>query len=138
MGLMWNLVNKKNKTFYDLAKGSWHELIGNKDYLTDLEVLKEFVFDDMFNGYDDPNFSDTGESKRDYTDEIAQEMFEFCSDTDLSDLELVSDAGGQLPTGLACRLVLCSPYGSPNFLSANAVRRKAICNIARLIDRSPS
>jgi hypothetical protein len=49
MGIEYLLVNKKNKTLYDFAKGSWYEFIYNKEYLTDLELLKEFIFDNVFN-----------------------------------------------------------------------------------------
>lgn len=95
MGIEYLLVNKKNKTLYDLAKGSWYEFIDSKEYLTDLELLKEFIFDNIFHGYESPNFTDSGESKREYTNEIATEIFEFCFGADLSDLEIINDNGDE-------------------------------------------
>ena len=64
MGVEYYLINKENKTFYDLGKGAWYEFTGQEEALTDLEYLEEFIFDDCLYGYDRDDTGDTGDMPR--------------------------------------------------------------------------
>lgn len=44
----YDLIDKGNKTFYELGKGGWYVLNEEKEALTDLDYLKIFLLDDVF------------------------------------------------------------------------------------------
>lgn len=52
MGTEYYLVDKKNKTFYDLGKGNWYILAQDLDYIQDKDLLELFLLEDVYNVYD--------------------------------------------------------------------------------------
>lgn len=89
MGICWYIINKEAKTFYELGKGCWFDLDADKEYLTDVECLEEFIFDDVFSLYD----REVGDIDREYCKLVAQELYEFCKGTKLDNIIFRSDSG---------------------------------------------
>jgi hypothetical protein len=86
MSLEYYLVNNENKTFYYLGKGGWYEFKDNMCYLTDLEYLEEFLFDNIFNFYDGPEKND-----REFSNALSKELFEFAKCKNLQNIILIND-----------------------------------------------
>lgn len=83
MGLEYYLVNKENKTFYDLGKESWYVLMDEIDAVTDLEYLELFIKEDVF----DDNLSD------EYCKEMAYEIYSVAKCKDIRNIIVVNDSG---------------------------------------------
>lgn len=94
MGIEYYLINRENKTFYELGKGQWYELNGNLDSLNDLEYLEEFIFEYCLSDFEDDK--DNKEYKKQYCKEIAVEIFEFAQCKNLKNIILTSDCGDEL------------------------------------------
>lgn len=92
MSVLYYLVNKETKTFYKLGKGGWYFLKNNEDlcYFTDIELLEEVIYGDVFDGYENKN----GDF-REYCKEITKEIFEAAKCNNLNNLFVISDAGEQ-------------------------------------------
>lgn len=88
MGTGYYIINKEDKTFYDLGKGGWYVFIDEMDAVTDLEYLGLFIFEDVF-GHDDPEDVDF----KAYCDEIAAEIFEMAKCNNIKNLVVVNDCG---------------------------------------------
>jgi hypothetical protein len=73
MGVEHYIINKKNKTFYDLGKGGWHKLAYEKEALFDLEYLKLYLRYDCCS-YTDEDRLQLGNH---FDTKVAPELFEF-------------------------------------------------------------
>jgi hypothetical protein len=88
MGTEYYITNNRDKTFYDLGKGSWYILREEKEALTDLEYLEEFLFDDIFNGYEEPE-----DGLREYAKQIAEDLFGLVNGADIRNIDIMDDCG---------------------------------------------
>lgn len=91
MGTEYYLVNNENRTFYELGKGHWFAFNENLDALTDLEYLKEFIFEYCLFNLDIP----IPDGKQ-YCEEIAIEIFEFAKCKNIKNIVLTNDSGDEL------------------------------------------
>ena len=88
MGIEYYIVNKENKTFYDLGKGGcWYYLMeeGDKSYLKDLELLEMYICEDIFN-IDDPS-----KSEKEFFSVLALDLFNFAKGANLENITVCSD-----------------------------------------------
>lgn len=88
MGVEYYIINKEDKTFYDLGKGGWYCLKDEIEAVTDQEYLGLFIFEDVF-GHDDEEDVDF----RAYCDEIAAEIFEMAKCNNIKNLTVIDDCG---------------------------------------------
>jgi len=93
MGVEYYLINKEEKTFYDLGKGSWFELRDELDSLTDVEYMEEFIYDNVFNSYDCPREDD--KYWRSYCAELANELVQFAKCKNIKNIDLINDLGDE-------------------------------------------
>lgn len=95
MGIDYSLANHKDKTAYELGKGSWsaflsdncktgHECLLYEDAI--YEMIVEEVWDYLI---DDP--TENAEEWRQYAKEIASEIFKFVNNVDPSQIILCND-----------------------------------------------
>ena len=89
MGVEYYIINRANKTFFDLGKGGWWDLGEDKDYLIDPEYLEEYIFDNVFNGYED--CYRTSPCTREYCKSLAKELYKFCEGTCMENILFASD-----------------------------------------------
>ena len=87
MGIEYYLVNKENKTFYELGKHCYFDTL---DYLWDPEYLEEYIYADVFYCYEK---EDEGRPhlSREYCREIAQEIYEFVKGCNPENIVFISD-----------------------------------------------
>jgi hypothetical protein len=85
MGIEYYLVNKENKTFYELGKHCYFDTL---DYLWDPEYLEEYIYADVFEGYEK---EDKKWPPREYCREIAQEICEFIKNCNPKNILFISD-----------------------------------------------
>lgn len=94
MGVEYYLINKENRTFYELGKGGWYGLMSEIDSLTDAEYMEEFIYDDVFMSYNRHGKEDYDEEHwRGYCKAVAQELFEFAKCKNLKNIEVINDCG---------------------------------------------
>ncbi len=97
MGIEYYLINKKDKTFYDLGKGGWYELNNDTEAFQDLDYLINEILTECY-------YIDDGDMDVKYLDEItdhvtnrvAPDLYEMCKDTDPSDIWIVNDCGDEI------------------------------------------
>jgi hypothetical protein len=92
MGIEYYLVNKENKTFYELGKHCYFDTL---DYIEDPEYLEEYIYADVFFGYEKEN---TGCCSREYCREIAQEIYEFAKGCNPKNILVTSDCEDDMLT----------------------------------------
>lgn len=93
MGMYSYLINKENKTYYELGKGSWLDDFGQDgiDLLQDQELLEEFLFDNWLAGVDEPEIW-----KRECANSLAKELHTFAKCNDPNNLSIINDSGDDL------------------------------------------
>jgi hypothetical protein len=87
MGIEYYLVNKENKTFYELGK---HCDFDTLDYIEDPEYLEEYIYADVFFCYEKEEAGQEHLS-REYCREIAQEIYKFAKGCNPRNIECISD-----------------------------------------------
>ena len=96
MGVEYYIVNRKNKTAYDLGKGGWYALNDDKECFQDLEYLINYIATECYKSvFDKDIYHYSDEQKADIknyiTNRLAPDLFEFCKDTDPKDIFIFSD-----------------------------------------------
>lgn len=95
MGVEYYVIDKANKTYYDLGKGGRYELIYEMDVFSDLEMLTLFIIEDVWNLDLYPP-----EEKQDMinytTNRVAPDLFEAFGKTKKEDLCIVNDCGDDI------------------------------------------
>jgi len=88
------IINKENKTYYCLGKGCFTDLSFEIEVgaLRDPEYLAEFLFDDVFQGYElkDPD------NLREYCVKFANELCEFTKGSSKDNIFVFTDCGDDL------------------------------------------
>ena len=90
MGVFWYIINRKDKTFIELGKG-FSELSEEPDALFDREYLEEFIFDDLFLGYE--RSGDEYEREREIAKEYAEKICLLVNDAEEGDIFITADYG---------------------------------------------
>ncbi len=101
MGIEYTVINKNNKTMYDLGKGGWSALSLDKEAFQDLEYLSNYIMYECYcHVFDDDIMHYTEEEKnsvKNYiTTRIAPDLFEFTKDALPDDIEIFGDGGDEL------------------------------------------
>ena len=100
MGVEYYIINRKNKTAYDLGKGSWYALNDDKECFQDLEYLQNYIITECWYGLDpESNYYNEDEKqdiKKYIADKIAPDLFEFCKATDPKDIFIFNDSGDDI------------------------------------------
>lgn len=104
MGVEYYIINRKNKTAYDLGKGGWYALNDDKECfqdLGDLDYLINYIITYCYNGIfnkDSSWYSDEekAELKSYISDRIAPDLFEFCKNTEPKDIFIFNDSGDDI------------------------------------------
>jgi hypothetical protein len=90
MSVEYRLVNKKNRTMYELGKGGWYDVMTQCGVLHDRDLLRLAIEEALY------------EPEPGYVAEIAAELFEFTKDTPEDQLVVFNDCGDE--TGI-CRSI---------------------------------
>lgn len=94
MGTEYYIVNKKDKTFYNLGKGGWYELNYDKEAFQDLEYLALFIFEDCYDLNVGFYSQEEIEKIRKYVQErVAPDLFIMMKDCSPADIEVFNDCG---------------------------------------------
>lgn len=101
MGVEYYIVNRKNKTAYDLGKGGWYSLNNDKESFQDLEYLINYIITECYNSVFDKDSSwYSNQEKKELKDyiinRIAPDLFEFCKDTSPKDIFIFNDSGDNI------------------------------------------
>lgn len=101
MGVEYYIINRKNKTAYDLGKGGWYALNDDKQCFQDLEYLENYIVNDCYDSVFNKHSSwysdeERVELKEYITNRIAPDLFEFCKDTDPKDIFIFNDSGDDI------------------------------------------
>jgi hypothetical protein len=88
------LINKENKTYYCLGKGCFADLSYEifDGVLNEPEFLAEFIFNDVFNGYEQDDIGDL----REHCIKTANEMCEFAKGSSKDKFFVFTDCGDDL------------------------------------------
>ncbi len=110
MGTEYYLINKEDKTFYKLGKGSWFDLKDEIEAVTDLEYLELFIWQDVFSNDDEEDIS-----WKQYCSKIAAEIFEVAKCNNIKNLVVVNDCGDDIVIIRALKYrCVGSRYQDPN------------------------
>ena len=98
MGIEYWLIDKSNKTFYDLGKGGWLEFNYDKECFQDLEYLTAYILEDVWNldeRIQNGTYStDEGIELKDYIkNQLAPDLYNLFSQSKPEDLVVVNDCG---------------------------------------------
>jgi hypothetical protein len=96
MGTEYYAVNKRDKTFYELGKGSWYILNQDKEAFTDLDYLALYIWEDI---YDEGSFLDKeniASVKDCIYSRVAPDLFKLCNGASPKDMEVFNDCGDEL------------------------------------------
>lgn len=88
------IINKENKTYYCLGKGSFADLYYEIEdgILNEPDFLAEFIFDDVFNGYKSEDLDDL----RECCVKFANELCEFAKGSSKDNVFVFTDCGDDL------------------------------------------
>lgn len=89
MGIEYYIINRKNKTAYDLGKGGWYALSYDKECFQDLEYLENYILEECYNEVND--FIKTYVKEK-----VAPDLFEFCKNTEPKDIFIFNDSGDDM------------------------------------------
>lgn len=98
MGVEYWLIDKKNKTFYDLGKGGWYAFNDDLECFQDLEYLTAYILDDVWDleerhkkgSYPNDQYLDI---KNYIINQLAPDLFNLYCKSKPEDLEVVNDCG---------------------------------------------
>lgn len=96
MGIEYTLANHKNKTCYELGKGSWYALCDKNRKGDACLLYEDSIYDVLINKVwehiiENPTEGDSAESWQLYAKEIAGEIFKFVDGVDPSQISLTND-----------------------------------------------
>jgi len=98
MGVEYTLANHKDKTAYELGKGSWYALCGNPKRTGDECLLYEDTIYDMIlreiwdYNISNPGPGETADTWREYAKKISKEIYKFVNDADPTEISLCNDS----------------------------------------------
>ncbi len=98
MGIEWYLINKRDKTFYDLGKGGWYSL-DDPDAFSDLEYLTHEILHECYY-IDDLDYRSEEEKIRiiaHVTDRVAPDLHEMCNGCGPGEVWVIPDSTDELP-----------------------------------------
>lgn len=95
MGTKYYIINRQNMTAYDLGKGGWDELNYDKEALSDLEYLTQYVLDECYN-LDILTEQKRNEITTHVTQRVAPDLYLFCSGANLNDIFIFNDCGDDI------------------------------------------
>ncbi len=87
MGVDYFLIDKKNKTFFELGRGNWYNLGYDLDCINDLGKLQECLLDEVFSYYGDVR----GEFHFHVSEYLVNELHSCFGNTPTHDLFVISD-----------------------------------------------
>jgi hypothetical protein len=88
MGADYYLVNTESKTFFNLGKGCWCDILGGELHATmDLEYLEELLFADFYGGCEESS----KEGVREAAHDLAAKIFEMAKCLDVRNLRVCID-----------------------------------------------
>lgn len=97
MGIYYCLANHKDKTCYEVGKGSWYSLVSrdgkhNEELLYEEEIY-DIIVKEIWDHYiSDPGPGETADSWRQQAKKIAAEIYKFVNDADPSLITLANDS----------------------------------------------
>jgi hypothetical protein len=97
MGIEYYLVNRINRTFYELGKGGWYSL-DDPECFFDLEYLTNEILEECYNIGDESYWGyygakEKGDTIRYVEDRIGPDIYWFCSGYSPGDIFMISDCG---------------------------------------------
>jgi hypothetical protein len=87
MGIDYFLIDKKNKTFFELGRGNWHSLGHDKDCISDLGKLQDCLLSEVFSYYGHL----TDRLHYHVSEHLTDEIFNNFGNTPKEYLEVISD-----------------------------------------------
>lgn len=93
MGVEYYVIDKANKTFYELGKGGWYELHYDMNVFSDLEMLTLFILEDVYEGGQWYKLEVWLDMEDYITNRVAPDLFEAFGKTKKEDLVIVNDCG---------------------------------------------
>jgi len=101
MGIEYYIINRHDKTAYDLGKGGWNALNDDKECFQDLEYLANYIMTECYSRVFDKDISlysdEEKQEVKDYVvNRIAPDLFEFCKNTSPKDIFIFNDSGDDI------------------------------------------
>lgn len=100
MSIEYYIINRKNKTAYELGKGGWwYDLNYDKEYFKDLDLINYLITECWYGLDPESNYYNEDEKqdiKKYIADKIAPDLFEFCKDTDPKNIFIFNDCGDDI------------------------------------------
>ena len=101
MGVEYYIINRKNKTAYDLGKGNWYALNHDKQCFQDLDYLINYIITECYGRVLEKENSNCSEEenielKSYIVNRIALDLFDFCKETDPKDIFIFNDSGDDI------------------------------------------
>lgn len=87
MGIDYFLIDKRNKTFFELGRGNWHNLGYDLDCIKDPGKLQECLLEEVFSYYGEVK----GEFHFHVSEYLVNELHDCFKDTPSSELFVISD-----------------------------------------------
>lgn len=87
MGIDYFLVDKQNKTFFELGRGNWYNLGYDLDCISDPGKLQECLLEEVFSYYGDVK----GEFHFHVAEYLVNEIYECFGNTPTHELFIISD-----------------------------------------------
>lgn len=91
MGMDWYLVDKHNKTFYELGRGNWYIIKDDFEALSDKEYLEHFLLTDVC-GSDDRD----DEWNKYVSQRVVDDLFTNFGSTPKDSLKIINDSTDDL------------------------------------------